>query len=85
MVAHAFNPNTREAEAADFCDFRGSLVYTESQDSQAYTESPSLQEEEEHTWEDMTLDSNGLVIVLSQDAAQHMAYLWPSSKYPSHC
>ena len=27
MVAHTFNPNTREAEEADPCEFETSLVY----------------------------------------------------------
>ena len=27
MVAHAFDPSTREAEAADLCEFEVSLVY----------------------------------------------------------
>ena len=31
MVAHAFNPNTQEAEAGrDLCEFEASLVYTVS-------------------------------------------------------
>ena len=27
MVAHAFNPGTKEVEAGDFCGLEGSLVY----------------------------------------------------------
>ena len=27
VVAHAFNPSTREVEAADLCEFEASLVY----------------------------------------------------------
>ena len=27
VVAHAFDPSTREAEAADLCEFEASLVY----------------------------------------------------------
>lgn len=30
MVAHAFNPNTREAEAGGSLEFKASLVYRET-------------------------------------------------------
>jgi hypothetical protein len=38
MVAHAFNPNTREAEAGGFLSLPSEL-----QDSQGYTEKPCLE------------------------------------------
>jgi hypothetical protein len=45
MVAHAFNPSTREAEAGRFLsDFRGQAgLQSEFQDSQGYTEKPCLE------------------------------------------
>ena len=39
MVAHAFNPSTREAEAGGFLSWRPGLQ-SEFQDSQGYTEKP---------------------------------------------
>jgi hypothetical protein len=43
VVAQAFNPSTREAEAGGF-EFEASLVYkVEFQDSQDYTEKPCLE------------------------------------------
>ena len=42
MVAHAFNPSTREAEAGGFLSSRPGLQ-NEFQDSQGYTEKPCLE------------------------------------------
>jgi hypothetical protein len=42
MVAHAFNPNTWEAEASRFLSSRPGLQ-SEFQDSQGYTEKPCLE------------------------------------------
>jgi hypothetical protein len=42
MVAHAFNPSTREAEAGRFLSSRPGLQ-SEFQDSQGYTEKPCLE------------------------------------------
>jgi hypothetical protein len=39
VVAHAFNPSTREAEAGGFLS---SALQSEFQDSQGYTEKPCL-------------------------------------------
>ena len=41
MVAHAFNPSTREAEAGGFLSSRPAWS-TKFQDSQGYTEKPCL-------------------------------------------
>jgi hypothetical protein len=41
VVAHAFNPSTREAEAGGFLSSRPA-VQSEFQDSQGYTEKPCL-------------------------------------------
>ena len=39
MVAHAFHPNTQEAEVGESLEFKATLVYrAELQDSQGYTE-----------------------------------------------
>jgi hypothetical protein len=43
VVAHTFNPSTREEEAGRFLKFEASLVYREFQDSQGYTEKPCLE------------------------------------------
>jgi hypothetical protein len=44
VVAHAFNPSTREAEAGGFLSSRPGLVYqNEFQDCQGYTEKPCLE------------------------------------------
>jgi hypothetical protein len=42
VVAHAFNPSTREAEAGGFLSSRPGLQ-SELQDSQGYTEKPCLE------------------------------------------
>jgi hypothetical protein len=42
MVAHAFNPRTREAEAGGFLSSRPVWSQSEFQDSQGYTEKPCL-------------------------------------------
>jgi hypothetical protein len=42
VVAHAFNPSTREAEAGGFLSLRPAWS-TEFQDSQGYTEKPCLE------------------------------------------
>ena len=42
VVAHAFNPSTREAEAGGFLSSRPA-VQSEFQDSQGYTEKPCLE------------------------------------------
>jgi hypothetical protein len=42
VVAHAFNPSTREAEAGGFLSSRPGLQ-NEFQDSQGYTEKPCLE------------------------------------------
>jgi hypothetical protein len=41
MLACAFNPSSREAEADESLEFEASLVYTEFQDRQGDTEKPS--------------------------------------------
>jgi hypothetical protein len=48
MVAHAFNPSTREAEAGRFLSSRPGLQ-SEFQDSQGYTEKPCLQKKNPKT------------------------------------
>jgi hypothetical protein len=42
VVAHAFNPSTREAEAGDFWVRGQHGLQSEFQDSQGYTEKPCL-------------------------------------------
>jgi hypothetical protein len=42
VMAHAFNPSTREAEAADFWVLGQPGLQSEFQDSQGYTEKPCL-------------------------------------------
>jgi hypothetical protein len=44
MVAHTFNPSTREAEADGFLSSRPAWS-TEFQDSQGYTEKPCLEKQ----------------------------------------
>jgi hypothetical protein len=41
VVAHAFNPSTREAEAGGFLSSGQTGLQSEFQDSQGYTEKPS--------------------------------------------
>jgi hypothetical protein len=43
VVAHAFNPSTREAEAGGFLSSRPAWSTSEFQDSQGYTEKPCLE------------------------------------------
>jgi hypothetical protein len=43
VVAHVFNPSTREAEAGGFLSSRPAGLQSEFQDSQGYTEKPSLE------------------------------------------
>jgi hypothetical protein len=43
VVAHAFNPSTREAEAGRFLSSRPAWSTNEFQDSQSYTEKPCLE------------------------------------------
>jgi hypothetical protein len=43
MVAHAFDPSTREAEAGGFLSSRPAWSTSEFQDSQSYTEKPCLE------------------------------------------
>jgi hypothetical protein len=43
VVAHAFNPSTREAEAGGFLSLRPAWSTSEFQDSQGYTEKPCLE------------------------------------------
>jgi hypothetical protein len=43
MVAHAFNPSTREAEAGGFLSSSQPGLQSEFQDSQGYTEKPCLE------------------------------------------
>jgi hypothetical protein len=43
VVAHAFNPSTREAEAGGFLSRGQSGLQSEFQDSQGYTEKPCLE------------------------------------------
>jgi hypothetical protein len=43
VVAHAFNPSTREAEAGGFLSSRPAWSTHEFQDSQGYTEKPCLE------------------------------------------
>jgi hypothetical protein len=42
VVAHAFSPSTREAEAGGFLSSRPAWSTSEFQDSQGYTEKPCL-------------------------------------------
>jgi hypothetical protein len=42
LVAHIFNPSTREAEAGGFLSSRPAWLQSEFQDSQGYTEKPCL-------------------------------------------
>jgi hypothetical protein len=46
MVAHAFNPSTREAEVVDFWVWGQPGLQSEFQDSQGYTEKPCLEKRE---------------------------------------
>jgi hypothetical protein len=48
VVAHAFNPSTREAEAGGFLSSRPGLQ-NEFQDSQRYTEKPCLKKKKKYT------------------------------------
>jgi hypothetical protein len=43
VVALAFNPSTREAEAGEFLSSRPAWSKSECQDSQGYTEKPYLE------------------------------------------
>jgi hypothetical protein len=43
VVAHAFNPSTREIEAGGFLSSRPRGLQSECQDSQGYTEKPCLE------------------------------------------
>ena len=43
MVAHAFNPSTREAETGEFLSSRPAWSTSEFQNSQGYTEKPCLE------------------------------------------
>jgi hypothetical protein len=43
VVAHTFNPSTREAEAGGFLSSRPAWSKSEFQDSQGYTEKPRLE------------------------------------------
>jgi hypothetical protein len=45
MMAHAFNPSTREAEAGDFWVRGQAGLQSECQDSQGYTEKPCLEKQ----------------------------------------
>ena len=45
MVAHAFNPSTREVEQADFWVRGQPGLQSEYQDSQGYTEKPCLKKQ----------------------------------------
>jgi hypothetical protein len=44
-VAHAFNPNTQEAEQVDFWVLGQPGLQSEFQDSQGYTEKPCLEKQ----------------------------------------
>lgn len=47
MGAHASNPSTQEAKAGDLCEFKDHLnVYSDFQDSHAYTVRPCLKKKE---------------------------------------
>ena len=50
VVAHNFNPSTREQRQADICEFKTSLGYIqgEFQNTQNYTEKPCLQEQKQN-------------------------------------
>jgi hypothetical protein len=43
VVAHVFNPSTREAEAGGLLSLRPAWSQSEFQDSQGYTEKPCLE------------------------------------------
>jgi hypothetical protein len=45
MVAHAFNPSTREAEAGGFLSSSQPGLQSEFQDSQSYTEKTRLEKQ----------------------------------------
>jgi hypothetical protein len=45
VVAHAFNPSTREAEAGRFLSLSQPGLQSEFQDSQGYTEKPCLEKQ----------------------------------------
>jgi hypothetical protein len=47
MVAHAFNPSSREAEAGEFLSSRPSGLQSKFQDSQGYTEKPCLKKQKQ--------------------------------------
>jgi hypothetical protein len=47
VVAHAFNPSTREAEAGGFLSSRPAWSTNEFQDSQGYTEKPCLEKQQQ--------------------------------------
>jgi hypothetical protein len=48
VVAHAFNPSTREAEAGGFLSSRPACLQSEFQDNQGYTEKPCLEKQKQN-------------------------------------
>jgi hypothetical protein len=52
VVAHTFNPSTREAEAGGFLSSRQPGLQSEFQDSQGYTEKPCLKKPKEEEEEE---------------------------------
>jgi hypothetical protein len=47
VVAHAFNPSTREAEAGGFLSWRPAGLQSEFQDSQGYSEKHCLEKQKQ--------------------------------------
>ena len=54
MVAHAFSPSTREAEAGGFLSRGQSGLQSEFQDNQGYTEKPCLETKQNKTKQNKT-------------------------------
>jgi hypothetical protein len=80
MVAHAFNPSTREAEAGGFSEFEASLVYrVSSRTARATQRSPVLKNKtrqnktkQKFTFKKFTLRSP--ILILSSYGTREMVW-----------
>jgi hypothetical protein len=61
-VAHAFNPNTWEAEVGRFLSSRPSCLQSEFQDSQGYTEKPCLKKQNKQTNKQILQEGSGFEV-----------------------
>jgi hypothetical protein len=61
MVAHTFNPSTREAEGGRFLSSRPAGLQSEFQDSQGYTEKPCLETKQNKTKQNKTKQNSPFV------------------------